>query len=97
MNPKLVQQYALQTDAELNTVGKIAVLKDKKLLPLIEFNKIYTLEDVKSLENAKKISDSYSIPLDTFLAFLWEPGLTPSQVKKLVSDAHTSILGAMQL
>ena len=97
-NPKLVQKYAIQSTDEEISLGKIAVLKHIDLLPFIKYGNSsseLTIENVKTLENAEKIAQRVGVDLDVYLAFLWEPGLTSTQVKRLVSDAHTGILGAM--
>jgi hypothetical protein len=95
MDPKLVQRWAIQTTQELETASKIAALKDKSLLSLIEYGKGYNIDEIGSLEKAQQIADSNSIDLQTFLAFLWEPGIGESAMRKIISDAHTNMRGAM--
>lgn len=96
-NPKVVQQYAVQSDAEYIAIGKIAVMKDSELLVFVKYGDLSPLDyrTVKSIENATKIAQDKGISIETYLAFLWEPGLNKSQVNKLVSDAHSNMRDAM--
>lgn len=96
-NPKLVQQYAVQSDGEYKAIGKIAIMKNEELLVFVQYGSGDKLDytQVKTLENAEKIAQEKGISLEVYLAFIWEPGLTKAQVNKLVSEAHTNMRDAM--
>lgn len=97
MNPLLVRQYAVQSDGEYQTVGKIINIPDSKLLPLVEYGKSYSMQEIGSIEAAEKIANNYSIDLELFLAFLFAPVASKGEVNKVVSNAHKNMRLAMTM
>jgi hypothetical protein len=98
MNPKLVQQYAIQSDSEYTAMGKIMVLNDQKFIPLLRnaYGSLPSLHSVGSIESAQEAADRIGITLEEFLAFLFAPVPSLTEIKKTISNAHTEIANAMK-
>jgi hypothetical protein len=98
-NPKLVQQYAIQSDIERLIMGKIMTLNDNKYLSILRnYYKISipTIENLKSLANAESMAEKLGMELDDLLVFAFAPPASLAEVKKAISNAHTEIANGMK-
>jgi hypothetical protein len=98
MNPKLVQQYAIQSNSEYTAMGKIMVLNDQKFIPLLRnaWRNVPSIEGVENIEKAEIEAEKLGLSLDDFLAFIFAPVPSMSDIKKKISNAHNEIANAMR-
>lgn len=96
-NPKKVQKWAIQNQAEFDVMGKIVTLNNSKLLKLIPlaYKLSYEMKDFKDILEVEKYAHKYDIDPYLFQVFLYTPITKKSTVKKIIGQAHTDMLTSM--